>query len=254
MNRRISSVLLHLAKNVSLRFHVNLVGKNKEGIEVPNLFHTTYENSKGKYHSYDVFSYITLEIKDYEAGWDKSKSVLINTRNMFQFITHVNRMIANIYQPDSFYVDPITKETKVNLDKYEEYSVNAYNLGQGQYIRMEPSLVYDHSEDTLYEGALFMLNKKDNFFYIPIDWLESMKYNLEKVDFFIYTHLMLQYYFTVIYDKNEVPMEPVKKQPHKPHVFYTDKKVEVVHMEPEELQQIASSIVKEPSLKETFDL
>lgn len=252
INQRISTVLLYLTSNVSLKFVVNLVGKNRDGIDIPNLFHTTYENTKGRYHTYDVFSYLSLELKDYENGWDRSKSIMITPRSIFQFITHVNVLIGNIYQKDSFYVDPKTKETKLNVAKLDDYTVNAFNLSMNQRMIMRPSLVYDKTEDTMYEGAEFMLNMTDNVFYIPIDTLEAMKYTLDKFDFFMYTHMMLQYYFTVIYNPDEEPI--VNKPPVlKPSIFKVGR-VEVSHQEPEELSKVVSTVAKEPSKEDVFDI
>lgn len=252
INQRISTVLLYLTGNVSLKFVVNLVGKNREGIEVPNMFHTTYENTKGRYHTYDVFSYLTLELKDYEGGWDRSKSVMITPRSVFQFITHVNVLIGNIYQKDSFYVDPKTKETRLNVEKLDAYTVNAFNLSMNQRIIMRPSLVYDKTEDAMYEGAEFMLNMTDNVFYVPIDVLEAMKYTLDKFDFFLYTNAMLQYYFSMIHNPDEEPVVDTKTT-RKPSVFSVGR-VEVSHQEPAELNKVMSTLVTEPSKEDVFDL
>ena len=71
MNKKISSTLLYLARNVSLRFHVNLTKKGRDGVtDIPNAFHTVFENNNGKYITYDVKSYITLEIRGNNEFWD----------------------------------------------------------------------------------------------------------------------------------------------------------------------------------------
>lgn len=217
MNKRISSTLLFLTKQVSLRFHVNLTTKSKDGnIDMPNAFHTTFENTMGKYIAYDVFSYITLEIKE-KGVWDKSKSVMITPRNMFQFQTHLTKAIANIYNEDCFYMD-IDNNTRVNKDTLEQYTVNGFNLGMNQRIIIQPSMVYEPLEDTEYEGATFFLNNSDNYFNAPIDLMETLYYILSKVDFMTYTGTMMNYYFErVLQEEDDV--ELVQDNTVKQHVF-----------------------------------
>lgn len=250
MNKKISSTLLYLARNVSLRFHVSLTKKGRDGItDIPNAFHTVYENSNGKYITYDVRSYLTLEIKDKSEYWDGTSSIMISPANLFQVLTHISRMIGNIYMEDCFYIDS-QNETRVNQDKIDEYTVRAFNLGPTQRMLMYPSVIYEKTEETLYEGATFELNNSRNAFSLAIDVIESFYYTLGKVDFFTYTHVLLDYYFAHVYKEEE--NEPVvDTSPRRGHVF-TNVVVEDINPKEQEEEQLKSSLKKEKESSEEF--
>lgn len=251
MNKRISTTLLFLTRYVTLKFHVNLTSRGKDGVtDIPNAFHTVYENSNGKYITYDVNSYITLDIKDKSGYWDKSKSVLITPRNIFQLLTHLSKMIANIYREDCFYIE--NNDTKVNKETLEEYTVRAYNLGNNQRIVMQPSVVYETVEDTYYEGATFYLNNSENVFSIPIDLIETLYYTLNKVDFMVYTGTLLNYYLQRVLDDEE-DVEIDNRHQRKPHVF-TNVTIEDIDEKKVEESQTKSNIIKEETAEKFFDM
>lgn len=254
MNKRMSSTLLYLTRQVSLRYHVNLTSKGKDGvIDVPNAFHTVFTNSKGKYITYDVFAYLTIEIKDGSGTWDRSKSIMLTPRNLFQFQTHLTRAIANIYKQDCFYIDG-DNNTRVNKDTLEEYTIQGYNLGTNQRVVIEPSMVYEPLENTEYEGAMFYLNNSDNYFSIAIDVMETMYYILSKVDFMLYTGTMLNYYFQRVLEEDDDNKEEVNVPgKSKSHVFSRTPVEDVPPKEAEEAS-LKSTLSKKESPEEFFNM
>lgn len=208
MFKKISSNLLFLTANTSLRFHVVLSGKGEDGVtDVPDAFHSVFENNFGKYISYEVKSFITLEIKD--KIWNKSKSLLLTPSNIFQFMTHLNKLIANIYRNDCFFYTS-ERKLRVNQDKITEYSVDAFNLTGDQRVMMQPTVYYDNEENE-YEGAIFYINNTENYFIIPIDKIETLKYEISQVNFVIYTGVYLNSYFHTLYEKEkETKVELIK--------------------------------------------
>lgn len=205
MYKKITSNMMKLSANVILKFHVILSSKGKDNVtDVPNAFHTIYENNNGKYITMDVRSFMTLEIKD--NAWNKSKSILITPNNIFQLMTHLNKLIANIYKKDSFFVTTDGKLT-VNRDKLSDYTVRATNLTGDQRLIMFPAVFYD-ADDNEYEGASFLMNTSSNQFVIPIDTLESFKYEISQVNFMLYTSALLNHYFHTLYDKESDDKQP----------------------------------------------
>lgn len=200
MYKKASSTLLRLSKNVLLKLHLNLSGKAKDGVtEVADDFYSVYSNNSGGYITFDVKSFLSLEMKD-DRPWHPSRSITIHTRNIFPFVNGINLMLSYMYEKDSFFYTD-RGELTVNKDKLSDYTVNVIGLGPNQYMTMRPAIYYEISEDELYEGVLIEINNTSNAFVIPIGVLEAFKYTMDKFDFTLYTNTLLNTYLNTLYDK-----------------------------------------------------
>lgn len=196
---KISNTLLHLNKNTRLRIHVSFTERDRITKQSKlKKFHTIYEYNNKEYVSLDFGSFITLEIKD-EEEWDRGKSILMNSRNMFQIIHGLEKALKNIYLPDTFYIDG-DDESKIKIYKEisVERTVRLYNIGQYQNMVLVPAVVYEEMEDAEYEGLVVFLNSMVNSFNITVGALESLLYTLKKVDLFTYGYMMIDFYFNNI--------------------------------------------------------
>lgn len=235
--------MLYLTSKVLLRFHVSLASKAENNVtDIPNSFHTVYEVDSNKYINYDVRSFMTLDIKD--NAWNKSKSILITPRNIFQLMTHLNKLIANIYKKDTFFYTSDNK-LNVNKDKLKENIVHAYNLTGDQRLIMMPAVFYD-VDDNEYEGALIIMNNDENQFIIPIDVLETFKYEISQVNFMLYTGTLMNHYFNTLYNKDETEEKVTAINKWKPSVFRDDSKTSN-KIEEENTRSTISNDIKSPS-------
>lgn len=249
MYKKISSNLLFLTANTSLRYHVVLTGKGEDGVtDVPDAFHSVFENNFGKYISYEVKSFITLDIKD--KIWDKSKSLLITPSNIFQFMTHLNTLISNIYRNDCFFYTS-EKKLRVNQDRLARYSVDAFNLTGNQRVMMQPTVYYDNEENE-YEGAIFYINNSENYFIIPIDKIETLKYEISQVNFVMYTGVFLNSYFHTLYEKEKEPKVEVIKP--KTSVFAMNRDDSMTPEKVEEQMTVTNSTNDNKSPEKLLDI
>lgn len=184
---KISRVLVQPVKNLVMKIHVELL-KEKEG-KVTN-FHNVFTFGSKTYLRVDLQSFVTIEMTDGE--WSKDKSVLIDQRNMYQVIKGFEKSLENIYNGDVFAVNKEGK-TVIHKDSIEKNTVKIYNMGNSNRLILRPSIIYDN-DDMTYEGVVLYINKTENYVELPIDAFEALYFTLKKVDLFVYSQALLNYY------------------------------------------------------------
>lgn len=193
LDGKISSHLMSLTKEASLRLHVSLVRKDDAGNEVPvDITKSFLYNNKNYYHI-ELRSYMTLEIKD--GDWSPDKSVMITDDTIFQFILGLEQAVEYIYMRDTFII--VDGETKINKEVLAERIVKIYNMRASKVI-IEPVTIYSHHEDLIYEGVRIYLNSSTNFFELTVDKLRALLYKINKVDLFLYAHALVDVYIASV--------------------------------------------------------
>lgn len=202
-----------------VKFHVKFIDSEVR-------YHNDYEFNQTCYAVTNYPSYLSLEIlQDKNNPWDPSNSVIVTQRNIFSIVKGLDKIIKNIYTNDIFaikdgnivaYTDEVKKNTvTVNIP----FSKNA--------IMLIPGVIYDEN-NTSYEGATIYLNNTANGAGLVIDSLEALRDILSKVDFFLYSQSLVNYYLKY-YNCNED--KPVQRE-YKPRIernnvdFQTGAKVE----------------------------
>lgn len=197
MYKKISLTLLPILKKCQLKFHVKLT--DEEGGE--STFSKAFND---EYIHMEVDSFITFEIKDGE--WDKSKSIIINTRNIHQVIKGFDTLIENIYKKDTFEI--VNGKTTISQESVTENTVDVL-VGSSQMLRMSPAVIYDMQEDNFYEGAVLFFNKGSNYVELHYSLIEAIAYNLKKVDFHVYSNMLMRIYLDYI-KNGTVPPKSIK--------------------------------------------
>ena len=197
---KISRTVIQPSKELLLRMHVRLLRENDGRKE---NFHKLFEIGGNKYLSLDIQAYLTLELKRDE--WSIDKWVMINQTNIVHIIKGFKKMLNAIYNEGIF---ANTKGNKIILykDKVKEHTQKIFNLGNNNRLMISPAIVYDDN-DTSYEGVIIYLNKTDNYTQLPIDAFESLIYSLEKIDIFIYSQEILNYYMSCLKDQ-KIELQP----------------------------------------------
>lgn len=215
--QKISRVISQLTKDLRIRIHLKLVNQGKDGRR--ENFHNVFSVQGNKYLKLDLQSFLTLEFIDKEDDWSQDKSIVINERNIFQITRGVKECIDAIYDGGIFAVDK-DKNIVIYADMVEKHTVQIYNIGGNQRMVLKPTIVYDENE-TSYEGATLYINKSDYSIDLPIDVLESMHYILNKIDLFLYSQALLNYYMMSLKEEKiqvkEVNMNTKTSSPPKTH-------------------------------------
>lgn len=216
---KVTRVVIQPTRNLRLRLHAKLL-QEREGRK--ENFHSLYRKETGEgYLTLDVQSFLTLEIIDREE-WDKSKSILIDQRNIFQIINGFDKCLKAIYNERIF-------DTRENGDIYayrdmvDKHTVNLFHLGANGRMVLRPAVIYDSNEVT-YEGVALHINKTANVAELPIDAFEALYYALKQVNLFVYSQLMLNYFIASMREDKielrEVKRETKTKKNNKQHPLF----------------------------------
>jgi hypothetical protein len=181
--------ILYQHKQLLLKLHVKLLKEN--GGRVEN-FHQVFSYGEKNYLKLDLQSFLTFELKEKDDIWDKSKTILINDRNIYQIIHGFKKMVKNIYKGGVFAIDS-SNEIIMYSDKVEENTVHLYYIGGSQRLILAPCIIYD-SNSISYEGCIIYINNKSNYVQFTIDELEALYYILKKINIFTYSIELLNYY------------------------------------------------------------
>jgi len=218
--QKISRLLAQPVRNLLLRIHVKLVSE-KEGRK--ENFHNIFTIEGNSFLKLDLQSFLTLELKKGE--WSKDKVIIIDQRNLYQIIKGFEKCLDGIYNGGVF---AVTKNNKIVIysDMVEKHTVRIFNIGGNQRLVLKPAIIYDDS-DVSYEGVILYINKTENFVELPIDAFESLYHTLTKIDMFVYSQMLLNYYVAAL--KNEkVELRQVTVENKKPQrrvsVFETEQK------------------------------
>lgn len=197
-HEKISRVIIQPVRNLQLRLHCKLVKENQGRKE---NFHNEFKYGKSSYVKLDLQSFMTLEIIGDFGDWDASKSLLIDQRNIYQITKGFEEMRDNLYKKDLFFMDK-KKNIKIHSDLIDDNTVRIFNSQSNQRILLRPAVIMD-DQDITYEGVIIYINKTENYVELPLDAFESLVYALEKVDMYLYSQLLLNYYVTMCKEKEK---------------------------------------------------
>lgn len=186
-----------------IRFHVKFDGGHKE-----------YDFNEKVYTALAYPSFVSLENVDIPDT--TMNGVMITERNIFSALTATNKIIKNLCEHD------IYATQRGNLIIYEDEAKKASvttQLNGGGALLFKPSIVYDEN-DVGYEGAILFINNTNNVVNLTIDQLEGLRYCLSKIDFFVYSQLLVNYYISYydINTNNPVSMSSKQKSYNKPQI------------------------------------
>jgi hypothetical protein len=194
--QKITRVIIQPTRNLVLKMHVKLLKENNGRIE---NFHNEFGFAGKNYLKLDLQSFMTLEIVD--KVWDKSKSILIDQKNIYQIIKGFEKTIEGIYNGKVFALNRDGK-TIIYSDMVEKNTVKIYNLGNGNRLVVKPAIIYDDS-DLTYEGVVLFVNTTDNFVELPIDAFESLYFAIKQTNLFLYSQGLVNYYVSCL-EKGEL--------------------------------------------------
>lgn len=239
---KISRVILNLNNELIVKLNCRLT---KEVNGVVRSFHNFFTYGDANYLNLEHYAYLTLEMKQELTAWNPDQRLILNSKNMQQFLKAFKYMINLCNRSQGLYIYTTqtdgTDKITISNDNIMSNIIKLKLLGDEMpRIILHPSVKIDR--DGKYKPAIRMyINRKTIYKDITIEEAESLYYNLSKVDFFQYGMMMIQYYVSSV-ENNKV--EVTKTEISKPRVTFNDKKVEPTK----------SILQKDKSSKEFFDL
>ncbi len=141
--KKISRTILNIQKNLLLKMHVKLVYEDDNGES--KLFHNEFEFNGSNYITIENMPFMTLELKDRDGGWDKSRNIMITPMNIVHVVKAMDRLIDAIYGDDIFAVNSNNKIV-IYKDMVEKYTERIFNLGANQRLVITPAIILDHND------------------------------------------------------------------------------------------------------------
>ena len=159
-------------------------------------------NERGEYMSkmtYNKNTYLSSVYKSFlilgmysenGEGWEQSKTIILNNRNIYILLRVLKRYIDNIYNADIFAIDSgghIIIHSDVAAQCKELIKLPYSNNSS---ILLHPTVLRD-KDDVEYEGTLLFLNKSENYIELNIDDLECLYHTLKRIDIDLMSQLMV---------------------------------------------------------------
>ena len=181
-------------KNLELRLHVNMFSKDKK------YYHNEYTYDDKTYIKLTPYTFLTLDMYIEDLDF-KDTNIFISQSSLVQVKNGFKRMLDNIYRQKIFAMR--NNEVITYPDMVKKYTEVIKLVDISKAIVIEPSVVYDENEVS-YEGVTIYLNRKDVFTQLPISESESLVYARDKVDLFIYSQLLINYFKSKENNSNNV--------------------------------------------------
>lgn len=142
------------------------------------------------YLSLSYFPMVILEINDKNVPWDRKSKIVMTSKNQLQLITGLKKAINILYRKDTYYYDNGT----LCLGNITETEITrVYNAGESNKLVIIPNIVSD-TDTNQYEGVRIFINDTSVFVDLTIDEIESLVYSLEKIDLFLYSQGLVNFY------------------------------------------------------------
>lgn len=154
------------------------------------------QSNEDVYHylSLSYFAMVILEINDKNISWDRKARIIMTQKNQYQIISGIKKAIDTIYKEGMYYYDNGT----LCLSKITENDiVRIYNAGDSNKIVIVPNIVSD-ADTNQYEGVRIFVNDSTNSVDLTIDELETLYYNLSKIDLFLYSQGLINFYVSYL--------------------------------------------------------
>lgn len=170
------------------------------------------------YSSLNTMGFLTIEHTENQSFEDgNTASIMITDKNIYSVISALSDAIKNLYTYDIYYKEGGV--LRLYEDEVDKYTV-ARKLYGGGVLMLRPSIIYDENE-TSYEGVTLFINSTNNNIDIPLEALEAVRYSLSKVDFFLYSQSMLNYYI-YYYGVDKDNALPTDANSYKPRVNWIE--------------------------------
>lgn len=178
-----------------------------QGDQTPLL--QDYEAPDGEnvqhYISLNHFPMVIIECARKEfKKYKRKKSLIMTNRNQHIIVKAFEKMKEILYRDDLFYTRDGYLYT-YHID--EDMLVKEYGAGANNNFVLYPTVITMEGEGKQYEGVRMFFNESDISLDLSIDEFESALNVLKKIDIFVYSQALLNFYMTY---KDKIEKETVK--------------------------------------------
>ena len=144
------------------------------------------------YLNLNYFPMVVIDFIDRSIQWDRNMKIIMTSKNQHAILSGMKKMIKIIYDTDIYYL----LDGKLKMYSLEDkHVVKIFNAGNNNNIILMPSVVIDN-DGKEYEGIRVMINKTMYSVDLSIDEFEALYFNLDRIDMFVYSQILLNYFIT----------------------------------------------------------
>ena len=197
--------------------YVPLIQK-KDGLEKSIILDWSKEGSSNTMeHSYFIedFAMLIIENTGKESPKDldwRKKCLIVNPKNQHLYVKAFKDILKILYDEKN---DPFYQKNG-HLYTYalkNSQIIRVHNAGINNVFELKPAVIMDN-DGIEYEGASLAINMTNNIGPLYLDELEAVYHTLEKLDIFLYSQALLNFYFAykskVV--ANQVTIEKTRKK------------------------------------------
>ena len=186
-------------QNVIVKMVVPLIDK-ETGADLINDSAKEMPNDRPTEHSIylEHFPFVVIEIKNKNLNFlePRARMVIMTPKTQPVIVKALKHFIKEVFyeREDVFFV----REGKTELYSVtEDMITRVYNAGDKNNMLLEPVVITDQSDGTTYEGCRLYLNSSTNSVDLTVDQIESLYYTLSKIDIFMYSQALLNFYIAM---------------------------------------------------------
>ena len=147
----------------------------------------------------DYFPFVTILNADSPIDDFRKSMVVMTMKNQHRVVKAFRKMLRVLYQEDIFFMDGNTIK---RYELQEDWIVRC-NTGKDIFV-MAPTVVVDINDGKSYEGVQLSINRDEIYAELTLDEFEAMVHILEKIDLFVYSQELLNFYYGI---KTKVEVE-----------------------------------------------
>ena len=156
---------------------------SKPGPSIEGLSHTRIMESNSTHTGF-----VSMTLRS-NRGYDPNGRVTIPNRLIHRFMKVFKVMEKAFDRDDIFFTDD---EGKLAIDtNVANQLAITIPLVDSKQLKIKHELIYADDSDKPYEGVIIYLNRHATYGYMTYDELCACIYNMDKVDYFVYTELMV---------------------------------------------------------------
>lgn len=198
----ISSILFNPTDKFKIQMSISLNNN-----EYNNLINT-FETDRGIYISINPNIVVVMKYCPPNKGWEKTDNIYITVGNIYSLRAGLVSFYKKIMREDIFIYNIKGYVTEINSSQSIEDDVEIISLTKGQFIRLEPSIIYDKQGNPL-PGIMMRLNTESNEVDLSMEEYEAMMNMFDSINIRQEGLLLLQTYLMI----RKKPIEQKKSTP-----------------------------------------
>lgn len=122
-------------------------------------------------------------------GYDPNGRVTIPNRLIHRFMK-VFKVMEKVFDRDDIFFTDDEGKLAIDTNVANQLAITI-PLVDSKQLKIKHELIYADDSDKPYEGVIIYLNRHATYGYMTYDELCACIYNMDKVDYFVYTELMV---------------------------------------------------------------